>query len=194
MRTLLLALGLAVAVAGCSKPDFYEMEPTSISFETRGAARPARAVAKNRRGQVFPSAKPTKWVSEDEKVATVDDAGMITARGPGQTRITASRGDLAGDLLVDVNTVEKLVVEPLELQLVQDGDPVLPKIRVLNALGKEMEGRLVRMKCANEKICTTDSGKQVWAHDPGETTIEVSCDGFKQQMKVVVAAAKGGRR
>ncbi|HEY0839020.1 MAG TPA: Ig-like domain-containing protein [Vulgatibacter sp.] len=194
MRTVLFALGFAVLASGCSQPEFYEMEPGSISFETKGSTKLVRAVAKNRRGQVFPRERPSSWKSSDEKVVTVDADGKITAVGPGQTRITATRGNLVGEIMVDVNSVEGLEVEPMELAFVQDADPVRLAVKVLDFRGKPMEGRTVKARCLDEKICNVDKSLQVWPYNPGETTIEVSCEGHKRQVKVVVAAAKGARR
>lgn len=194
MRTALFALGLVVLASGCSQPEFYEMEPGTVSFDARGSTKVVRAVAKNRRGQVFPRERPSSWTSADEKVVTVDAEGKLTAVGPGQTRIVAKRGDLVGEIVVDVNSVEALEVEPAELSFVQDADPVRLAVRVLDWRGKPMEGRTVKARCADEKVCNVDKSLQVWPYNPGETTLEVSCEGHKQQVKVVVAAAKGGKR
>ncbi len=194
MRTVLLALGLAAFVTGCSQPEFYEMEPASITFESRDESRPVRAVAKNRRGQLFPRERPSKWSSEDEKVVTVDADGKITAVGPGQTRVSATRGKLIGEVLVSVNSVEGLEVTPLELSFVEDADPIRLAIRALDLRGKSMDGRTVKVRCLDEKVCTVDRSWQVWPHGPGETLVEVSCEGHQQQVKVQVAAGRRPRR
>ncbi|WP_373048947.1 Ig domain-containing protein [Vulgatibacter sp.] len=191
MRRLAILLGLGALLAACSQPDFYEMRPTSLSFETKGMTRTVRAVAKDRRGNEHPTSKPLEWKSSDEKVATVDAKGVVTAVGSGVATIKAIRGDLVGEVMVDVNAVEKLVVEPAtEIRLEQDGKPYAPVIKTLDIRGKELTGRMVRVKCADEKICTTDGDKRIWAHNPGETTYELNADGLKQTVKVVVEAAK----
>ena len=189
MRSFALAL-VALGLAACSQPEFYEMRPTSVSFETKGATRQVRAVAKDRRGNEYPTQKPLRWESSDEKVATVDADGKITAVGFGIATVRAVRGDLAGEVLVDVNTAEKLVVEPAEIRIPQDGTPFQPTIKVLDARGKELTGRLIRVKCADEKICTTDGDKRIWGHTVGETVYELSHDGIKAQAKVIVEPAK----
>ena len=190
MRRFVSTLALALALAGCSQPEFYEMRPTSVSFESKGATREVRAVAKDRRGNEHPTAKPVKWESSDEKVATVDGNGKITAVGFGVATVRAIRGDLKGEVMVDVNTAEKLLIEPAEIRIQEDGDPFLPSIKLLDARGKELTGRLVRVKCGDEKICTTDGQKKIWGHQPGETIYELSHDGLKAQAKVVVEPAK----
>lgn len=194
MRTAILALGLVLFASGCSQPEFYEMEPGTVSFDARGSTKVVRAVAKNRRGQVFPRERPTSWTSADEKVVTVNAEGKLTAVGPGQTRVVAKRGEMVGEIVVDVNSVEALEVAPLELSFEQDADPVRLSVKVLDARGKPMEGRTVNARCVDAKICNVDKSLQVWPYNPGETTLEVSCEGHKQQVKVAVAAAKAGKR
>lgn len=193
MRRLVPALGLIALLAGCSKPDFYEMKPTTVSFETKGSTKRVRAVAKDRRGNEYPTERPTRWESSDDKVASVDDEGKVTANGPGVATIRASRGTLTGEVLVDVNTVEKLLVEPTELRVKQDSDPIAPQIQLLDWRGKPMQGRIVQARCENEKVCTTDPDKNIWPHDPGETFYEVKYENMTTRVKVVVEAEKGAR-
>ena len=184
------ALGLAFVLTACSQPEYYEMLPTSVTFESKGATRSVRAVAKDRRGNEYPTSKPTAWESSNEKVATVDAEGKITAIGSGVATIKARRGEMAGEVMVDVVVAERLAVDPQEIRMEQDGKPFQPVIKVLDSRGKPLEGRLVRAKCVDEKICTTDGDKQLWPHNPGETIYELSHEGLKAQVKVVVEAAK----
>lgn len=184
------ALGLAFVFTACSQPEYYEMRPTSVTFESKGATRSVRAIAKDRRGNEYPTSKPTAWESSDEKVATVDADGKITAIGSGVATIKARRGDMSGEVMVDVVVAERLAVEPAEIRMEQDGKPFMPEIKLLDARGKPLTGRLVRVKCADEKICTTDGEKKLWPHDAGETIYELSHEGLKAHVKVVVEPAK----
>jgi len=186
MRQALLAAALILVGSGCSKPEFYEMEPSAISFEVRGESQGVRAVAKNPRGQVFPKDRPTQWRSTDEAVATVDGDGKVTAVGPGRARIVAARGALVGEVMVDVNSVEKLEVAPREVSLKKDGDPTRPTVQILDFRGKPMLGRKVVSRCLDETICTMDRGHQIWPHNPGETEAEFVCDDQRELVKVVV--------
>ena len=91
MRRFVTTLAFGLALAGCSQPAYYDMRPTSVSFETKGATRDVRAVAKDRRGNEYPTQKPTRWESSDEKVATVDANGKVTAVGFGFATARTSR-------------------------------------------------------------------------------------------------------
>jgi len=176
------------ALIACSRPDHYVLEPTTVTLEHKHEKRTVRAIAKDRQGGVHPDAKPSSWSSSDEKVVTVDAAGELTAVGSGSARVTAKRGELQGELLVEVVLVEKLVVTPSEVKLVIDGEPFAAKVVALDARGKPLDKRLVQARCADEKICHTDRGNQLW---PGviEGTTEAifKCEGFEERVKVTVA-------
>jgi hypothetical protein len=184
-RLLLVPVAIA-ALTACSKPEYFEMRPSSASFERRGQSMSVRAIAMDRRGVEHAGVKPAKWVSDDPKIAEVDEDGKITAVGPGTTRVHGALDELDGQVLVDVNTVEKFEVSPTEIQMKQDGEAFKPTIQVLDFLGKDMRGRVVSARCDNEKICTADSEAKLWPQDPGETTAEFRCDDKKVRVKVTV--------
>lgn len=57
--------------------------------------------------------EPLTYASGDETVATVNDAGMITAVGPGETEITVACGDVTKVCLVVCEFEEETVDEPV---------------------------------------------------------------------------------
>lgn len=194
MRRFAVGLGLAALLAGCSQPAFYEMQPTTVSFETKGSSQLVRAVAKDRRGNQYPTSKPTRWESSDEKVATVDESGKVTAVGPGVATVRAMRGELRGEVLVDVNSVEHLLVEPSEVRLPQDGSPYQPRVELLDYRRKPMKGRAIQARCIDEKVCTVDPDQRIWTHNPGETFYEVKHEDLSVTVKVIVEAQKAANR
>jgi hypothetical protein len=187
MRRALLLLPI-LALSACSRPDHYELEPTTVMLEHKGEKRTVRAIAKDRQGGVHPDAKPGSWSSSDEKVVTVDGAGEVSAVGSGTARVTAKRGDLVGEALVEVVLVEKLVVTPLEVKLVIDGDPFKPKVETLDARGKPLQKRLVQTRSMDEKVCHTDRDNQIWPGAiEGSTEVVFKAEGFEQRVKVTVS-------
>ncbi len=186
-RALLCSLLPIVAFAACSRPDHFELEPTSLLLEHKAQKQTVRAIAKDRQGGVHHDAKPGSWSSSDETVATVDGAGEVQAVGSGQARITAKRGDLAGEALVEVVLVEKLVVTPLEVKLVLDGDPARPKVETFDARGKALQKRIVQVRVLDEKVCHTDRDHQIWPGAiEGTTEVVYLSEGFEQRVKVIV--------
>lgn len=190
MPRLVLVLGALAALTSCSRPEYFEMRPSSVTFERKGQSMTVRAVAMDRRGLEHAGVKPARWVSDDPKIAEVDENGRITGVGPGTTRVRGVLDELQGEILVDVDTVEVFDVEPKEIVLKQDGQAFKPAIKVLDFLGKEMRGRVIAARCENEKICTADSEPKIWPQDPGETTAEFRCEDHKVRVKVVVEKSR----
>jgi len=189
MRSALVVLPLLLAA--CSQPEYFEMKPSQITFESRGATKSIRAVGKDRRGNEYPTYKPTAWESSDETIAKVDAEGKVTATGPGVATIRARLGDLVGEVMVDVVTAEDLAVVPEEIRMVSHGDPFQPDVKLLDVRGRPLNGRMILAKCRDEKICTVDGAKKLWPHEAGETVFEVKHEGLAKEIKVVV---ERGRR
>ncbi len=178
------------ALAACGSADYFQLEPTTVTLESLGAERTIKAIAKNRQGQEFPKEKPEQWVSSDEKVVKVSSDGKLSPVGSGTATVKAIRGDLVGEAIVEVILVEKFEVEPAEIALTEDGDPVKPKIRVVGPRGKLLEKRMITARCKDEKICHTDKDNQLWPGAVGETTAEYKTEGHAVTVKVVVAKGK----
>src|SRR6266567_3058176 len=91
--------GLAATVTGCggdglAPPDSTPVEVSSISIDggsfniERGFHRVITAAVKDKNGKTI--TVPLVWRSTDEKVATIDQNGRLTAVDTGLTAITAS--------------------------------------------------------------------------------------------------------
>lgn len=66
-----------------------------------GATGPLSAAIKDWNGQDVNAT--VKWATQDPGVATVDDAGLVTAQGPGVTKIVATYQGAAGNAVITVS-------------------------------------------------------------------------------------------
>ena len=85
--------------------------PTSVTLDQEGGIL-NRGMTWTLRATVLPedaADKTVRWTSSDESVATIDDAGVITALHPGQTTITAA--STAGGVSTTYNLVVQEVVK-----------------------------------------------------------------------------------
>lgn len=74
------------------EPTPASIVPTSVTLDQEGGIL-NRGMTWTLRATVLPedaADKTVRWTSSDESVATIDDAGVITALHPGQTTITAA--------------------------------------------------------------------------------------------------------
>lgn len=69
---------------------------------TQGATASATAAGLDQYGFEFPPELPIAWTSSDERVATVDSTGMITALSPGSTVIRAVSIGIVGTVPLEV--------------------------------------------------------------------------------------------
>ena len=85
--------------------------PTSVTLDQEGGIL-NRGMTWTLRATVLPedaADKTVRWTSSDASVATIDDAGVITALTPGQTTITAA--STAGGVSTTYNLVVQEVVK-----------------------------------------------------------------------------------
>ncbi|MCC7133384.1 MAG: Ig-like domain-containing protein [Gemmatimonadales bacterium] len=125
MRNVLCGLVGLVGfwVAGCSDPVALDpassvtdllVVPSSATLEVGDTVRfSALAFSLTR-----PVSSPVTWISADPSVASVAGTGLVTAHGPGRTRITARAGGISRNADIWVRTpVTELVIGPDSIPL-----------------------------------------------------------------------------
>ncbi len=103
-RSALAGWILSLAVWGCAEPDTpasVTIIPSAVFLDALGATQQLTAVVKNKEDREITGATVT-WSSDNEQVATVSEAGLVTAVGPGSARIKAKAGAITGEVPVTV--------------------------------------------------------------------------------------------
>lgn len=96
---IIVTVGLALWACGETEPPeppyvaSVTVEPDSVLVDYQETAT-LTAVVRDQRGEIMQVA--VRWDSGDEDIATVDQNGVVTGRGPGPTTITASVDDVRG--------------------------------------------------------------------------------------------------
>ncbi|MDE6649416.1 MAG: Ig-like domain-containing protein [Muribaculaceae bacterium] len=141
------------------------------------------------------SDKTLKWKSGDTAVATVDASGKITAKGIGETTITATCacGHVSSTCTVKVipTPVTGLEVQDENLQPLESGSvlnletgdsyDLTAVVKPANASDKK-----VTWTSSDEAVATVDAAGLIDTHKAGEATITASIAGFTFTVKVVV--------
>ncbi|MDE5840324.1 MAG: Ig-like domain-containing protein, partial [Muribaculaceae bacterium] len=139
--------------------------------------------------------KSLKWKSGNTAVATVDASGKITAKGIGETTITATCacGHVSSSCTVKVNPtpvtgleVQDESLQPLEngyVLNIETGDSydLTAVVKPANATDKK-----VTWASSNETVATVDAGGMIDTHMAGEATITASIAEFTFTVKVIV--------
>ena len=95
-------------------PTTMAVSPDTVWFTAVGQTKQLAVEVREQSGRVMGEAI-VSWASSDTTVAAVDSAGLLTAMGGGTTTVTASAGDVSGDVVVSVmQSAGSVVVTPAE--------------------------------------------------------------------------------
>lgn len=132
------------------------------------------------------------WSTSDTAVAVVDTAGLITARGAGSVRITASAGSASREVVILASQKPAKVEIPRDtLQLYAIGDTLRLFAAVRDRNGVLMPSVRVTWRSLDPQVATINANGLVTAAAEGTTTIEARLDTLSARVPVVVTRAPG---
>lgn len=139
--------------------------------------------------QILPDSayyKTITWSSNDEKVATVDSLGVVTAVKAGETEIQIAVDTVKASCKVFVNEeiieIEEVILNETEIELVEgDSFQLTYTIKPENA-----NYETVTWTSGDETVATVDSLGMVKAVAAGATEIELAVDTIIVSCKVIV--------
>ena len=128
------------------------------------------------------------WQSSDEKVATVDENGKVTAVGNGTATITAT--SVSGSYTATVSVTVKIPVEIQKLTIEAEKE-TLTKIGESTELKVKIEPENADLqkliwKSDNEKVATTDENGKVTAVGNGTAEITVTTEDGKITASIMI--------
>ena len=139
------------------------------------------------------SDKSVKWTSSDEKVATVDNAGKVTAVAPGSAKITVTTtdGNKEASCTITVSAkkipVEGVTLDKTELELVEGESTQL----TASVSPEDASDKSVEWTSSDETVATIDNAGKVTAVAPGTAKITVTTnEGAKEASCTITVSAK----
>ncbi len=125
------------------------------------------------------------WKSEDERIAYVDQKGVVTGKKAGKTKIIVTAGDKTATCTVTVKVpVSKVTLNKTKLTMgVKETFSLKATVKPGNATNKTVE-----WKSSNKKTVEVKKGK-LSAKKKGTATITATVDGRKVTCKVTVKPA-----
>lgn len=132
--------------------------------------------------------KKVTWKSSDEKVATVDENGKVTAVGNGTATVTATTvsGSYTATVSVTVKIpveIEKLTIEAEKETLTQIGETTELKVKIEPENADEQK---LIWKSDNEMVAAVDENGKVTAVGNGTATITVTTEDGKVTASVTI--------
>lgn len=132
--------------------------------------------------------KRVTWKSSDEKVATVDESGKVTAVANGTATITATSvsGGYTANVTITVKIpveIEKITVAAEKETLTQIGETTELKVKI--EPGNADPQKLI-WKSSDEKVAVVDENGKVTAVGNGTVTITVTTEDGKQEASIEI--------
>lgn len=161
-----------------------EVTPASLALAA-GAARPLVATVRDDAGT--PISGPVHWTSEDARVATVSEQGVVTGIAAGKTQVAASREGKSAVVPVDVTGLQASLVRvsPTTATVLVGGSATL-RADVLDTGGSTIVGMNVIWRSASTSIATVDANGVVSGVARGSTVITASAVGLSGSAGITV--------
>jgi uncharacterized protein YjdB len=166
-----LLLAPVLVFPGCTRQvSWISLDPKSVELNKAGETFQIKAAALDKENKPVPTAK-LNWESTNPQAAVVDANGLITAKGSGNTMITAlaENGEKAV-VQCKVSILSAIKVQPDQLELAV-GEKSQLEVKVLNEKGELFEDQVVGWAVSDPKVVFIDDLGEVTAVTPGEATI-----------------------
>ncbi|MGJ4851513.1 CapA family protein [Bacillota bacterium Meth-B3] len=201
LASILCALVLAGGVAALAEPAPGAVYAQSLKM-SKAAVALTNAYQKPGTVQLGVSTRPQlhqltdktiRWISDNPSVAAVDENGLVTARGEGQTRVRAEIQGRTRVLSVACKvTVRAVRVSSLSLDcgdlLILDHTDAAEKSERVRATVTPATATFqqVEFTSSNDRIASVDENGHVTARGEGEATITATADQGRKSVKFTV--------
>ena len=191
-RPLFAALCI-VPLLGCLPPDHIDVDPASPHLTRRGDTIRLHGRVMDRAGKQHVRERAF-WISSNPAVATVSELGDLTAVSSGRAIITARAGSLRAEVPAQVELVESLRVEPAQVQLSPESEPLKLAVSAIGHDGHPVLDRAVSFKSADPEIVRVDPEGRLWALTPGDAVVRASVDDKEARIAVHVEGRAAGAK
>ena len=175
--------------AGWTNEQLYPVKTVTLNKTSlemiAGSAETGTATLTADVGPEYASDKTLFWLTSNEKVATVDDDGKVTAVGSGEAKITATAGGKTATCTVKVG----ITLDETELDLTVDDDPVT---LVAKVTPEGATDKTVTWSSSNDRVATVDANGKVKAVGNGEAKITAKAGDKTATCKVLVSTLASG--
>jgi len=192
---LTLRAALLLAVTACLASDFTDT-PTVVQVDltppaaTVEAGRTIVLVARptDAGGQLITTRQIT-WSSNNQQIATVSSAGVVSARSAGEVRIAASAAgqSAVATITVTERDVASVQVTPVAVSVRVNRTAPL-QARALDGDGNTLVNRPISWRSSDAAVATVSAQGVITAVAPGAATILATSEGRSGQAAVTVTA------
>ena len=172
----------------------HETSVSSIHIESpaelrAGARATLEARALDRRGGILPT--PIRWTSKNTLIATITDAGSLTALRRGTAVVVAEAGDVARAISITITAaaVVDVVVDGAPPVLGVGTSAALRAVARARTSDDQLE-RTFEWRSSDPAIAVVSPTGVVTARAEGQVTITATCEGIRGSATISVAAVR----
>lgn len=174
----------ALAVPG--PPATLELTPTFLTLDALGDTTRVEALVQDSFGNHIADPE-LGWLSADTTIATVDTAGLITARSRGEVTVSAVADDAEGSTTVFVDpTVTQAVIEPDSVRFEAVGDTLRFSATAYDRNDNLLDDAVFEWSTGDPAIVEIDSAGVATARGAGATVIMVKAEAGADTAHVLV--------
>ena len=129
--------------------------------------------------------RPVQWSSDNEAIAKVDQAGVVTGHGPGLATIRGTVESVSGSIQLTIRPVPvaSITITPDSLAI-EPGDTVRLAATARDAAGNLLNGRHVTWSSSDTTVATVSSAGTVRTIRAGRVTITAASEGKQGQARI----------
>jgi len=175
--------------SGVETEDIAEIviTPATTTLTAVGTTQQFTATARDSQGNTIGQVTFT-WTSANTGVATVNNSGLVTARGGGETQITARASGVSGSATVTVSQTADAVVVTPETATIDAGQSQAFTAAVQDANGNAIAGATVNWSSSDEAVATIDPTGTATGQASGTATLTAVSDGVSGTATLTVQA------
>lgn len=183
LASLLILLSLFLFI-NCDNINSISVAPLNVNFQKVGQSITLDFKALDRKEIEISDAK-FNFISRDTNIAGVDDKGVITAHGDGETTIEVTSGKISEYVHVKVILPQKLIVEPQSLTLNLAAVQKL-KAKLVDRNGNEINGINYQFVASDPTAIKVEPDGTLLAVKEGEYDVTVTAGDKSVKVHIVV--------
>jgi uncharacterized protein YjdB len=180
----LMAASIVLLASACAKLERIEVAPEKVALSEAGQVTALSVRGLTADGEPVEKAEFT-FASSDDKVATVDAAGKVTAVKSGTAGITVTSGEKSALTPVEVVIPSAINVKGAPFTLTGLGSEAVVESEVQDDAGRPVKDAKLEYATADANVVAVEGNKLV-AKAVGTTSVTVSSGKLKQAFDVTV--------